>query len=106
MLQRVLPLLLATLLGALPCAAWAQAAATSTASAPAPTPKTRPHVTVIEDDNVRIEETRVRGSVQRVTVQNKQANVAPYEIQMPAPGRDPSQEKGNAGKRTWSVLNF
>ena len=65
-----------------------------------------PHLTVIEDDNARIEENRVRGTVQRVTVQSKIGSVRPYQIQVAPAGRDPSQERGNAGRRSWSVLDF
>jgi Protein of unknown function (DUF2782) len=90
-------LVLVTLL-ALPQAVLAQAA-----SAPA---RPAPHVTVIEDDNVRIEESRIRGRVQGVTVQPKIANVPAYQVQVAPAGRDPSQEKGNAGRRTWQLLSF
>ena len=93
-------------------AAWAQPAQPVTAKAPqavasaATAPKVRPHVVVIEDDGARIEETRVGGTVRRVTVQSKIGNVRPYEIQVAPAGRDPSQERGNAGQRTWSLFNF
>ena len=68
--------------------------------------KPRPHVMVIEDEGVRIEETRVHGSVQRVTVQSKVGGVRPYEVQVAPAGRDPSQERGNAGRRAWSIFDF
>jgi len=61
---------------------------------------------VIEDDGVRIEETRVGGAVRRVTVQSKVGNVRAYEIQVAPAGRDPSQERGNAGRRAWSLFSF
>jgi hypothetical protein len=93
---------LALLLGA--AGVQAQTAAAASASASAPKPKA--HVTVIEDDGVRIEESRSNGRVQRITVQSKLGNVRAYEIGVAPAGRDPSQEKGNAGKRAWSVLNF
>jgi hypothetical protein len=41
-----------------------------------------------------------------VRVQNKGSNLRPYEIQVAPAGRDPSQEKGSAGKRTWSLLDW
>ena len=63
-------------------------------------------VVVIEDDGVRIEETRVGGAVRRVTVQSKVGNVRAYEIQVAPAGRDPSQERGNAGRRAWSLFSF
>ena len=102
-------LLLGLLCAACGGPAWAQAAApaqttlTTAASAPA---KTKAHIVVIEDDNARIEEVQGRGSVQRITVQSKMPGVRPYEIQLAPPGRDPSQERGNAGQRTWSIFNF
>lgn len=98
-------------LAALPCRA--QPAPPPAASAPASASAGRagdPHASekrVIEDDRVRIEETRQRGQTQRITVQNKGAGaLAPYEIVPAPPGQDPSQERGAAGKRTWSVLDF
>ncbi len=63
-------------------------------------------VVVIEDDQVRIEEVRSRGRVQSIHVQSKLANVKGYDIQVALPGRDPSQERGNAGQRTWSLFSF
>ena len=63
---------------------------------------------VIEDDGVRIEETRVRGQLSRVTVQSKLGTVRSYEIIVGPGGRDPSQKnaQGASGQRAWSVLNF
>ncbi len=93
-------------------AAWAQPARVAAAPSPPATasaasaPKVRPHLVVIEDDGARIEETRVGGTVKRVTVQSKVGNVRPYEIQVAPAGRDPSQERGNAGRPAWSLFNF
>ena len=89
---------------ATPVGVSAGASAASAASAVAAKP--RPHVMVIEDEGVRIEETRVHGAVQRVTVQSKVGGVRPYEVQVAPAGRDPSQERGNAGRRAWSILDF
>ena len=61
---------------------------------------------VIEDDNARIEEAHKGGAVSRVTVQSKLPGARPYEIHVAPPGRDPSQERGNAGRRAWSIFNF
>lgn len=105
-------LALTCLLGAaLP--AWAQAsagAAAPAASAPAPAPASRaadrPHITVIEDDGVRIEEHRVRGTVTKVTVQSKVGGAPAYEIQVAPPGRESMSDRGSTGKRTWSLLRF
>jgi hypothetical protein len=63
--------------------------------------------TVVEDDKVRIEELRVRGQVQRITVSPKAAGVRPYEIVPPDAGRDASQQsKGLSGQRVWQVFSF
>jgi hypothetical protein len=39
-------------------------------------------------------------------VQSKVGGVREYEIQVAPAGRDPSQERGAAGKRTWSLFSF
>jgi hypothetical protein len=62
--------------------------------------------TVIEDDQVRIEETRLRGAPQRIVVRSKLAGGKDYEIIVPAGGKDPSQDKGAAGQRAWSLFSF
>ncbi len=61
---------------------------------------------VIEDGKVRIEEVRVRGQTQSVTVTSKLPGVKAYEVIQPPLGKDPSQDKGAAGKRTWSLFDF
>ena len=68
--------------------------------------KGRSEKKVIEDGKVRIEETRLRGQVQSVTVHSKLPGVKNYEVIMPPLGKDPSQDKGAAGKRTWSIFDF
>jgi hypothetical protein len=65
---------------------------------------------VVEDDGVRIDELRVRGQTQRITVTPKGAIRQPYEI-LPADGaRDLSPNgqatRGAAGQRVWRVLTF
>ena len=63
---------------------------------------------VVQDDNARIEELRVRGVTQKVTVKPK--NAAEYEIVVAPGGRDPSVgrsgNKDAAGQRVWNVLKF
>ena len=82
-------------------------AAASAASVPSPSKaKAKAHVTVIEDDNARIEEVRSRGGVSSVTVHSKLPGARPYQIQLAPAGRDPSQERGNAGRRAWSIFDF
>ena len=61
---------------------------------------------VSEDDNVRIEELRVRGETQRIVVRNKVGGTRPYEILPAGGGRDLSQDKRAIGQRVWSVFNF
>lgn len=64
---------------------------------------------VLEDDAVRIEELKVRGQSQRVTVKPRHA--AAYEIVPASGGRDPSQNRagqqpGAGGQRVWNLLSF
>ncbi len=106
-----LPCLAVALLGlALPLASLAQdgPSITKTAAAASAPGQTDAGLqrTVIEDDRVRIEETRVRGTAQRITVKSKLPGVRPYEIQVAPAGRDPSQARGNAGQRAWSIFDF
>ncbi len=75
----------------------------SAASAPAQTLRK----TVIEDDNVRIEETRLRGLPQRITVRNKSTGGSTYEILVGPKGSDPSStEKSTSGRSAWSLFDF
>jgi hypothetical protein len=64
--------------------------------------------TVIEDDATRIEELKVRGQTQRITVTPK--GLKSYEILPADQGRDMSDsagsQRGAAGKRVWHVMSF
>jgi hypothetical protein len=65
--------------------------------------------TVIDDGQARIEELRVRGNLQKVTVAPKYA--PSYEILTGDGGwhqtaDDPATSRGSAGKRVWNVLRF
>jgi hypothetical protein len=63
--------------------------------------------TVVEDQQVRIEELKVRGQAQRVVVQPKGAGLKPYEIVTGDASRDPSTAgRGAMGQRVWNVLGF
>ena len=78
---------------------------------PAPPPPARPDPaikrTVIEDDQVKIEELRVRGQLQRITISPKASGVRAYEIAPPDSGRDPSQQsKGISGRSLWQMWSF
>jgi hypothetical protein len=65
--------------------------------------------TVIEDRAARIEELRVRGTLQRVTVAPK-GGAPGYEVLTGdgyhATADDPGTSRGSAGKRVWNVLRF
>jgi hypothetical protein len=65
--------------------------------------------TVIDDGRARIEELRVRGQLQKVTVDPK-GRVPGYEILLGdgahAVGDDPGTSRGSAGKRVWNVFRF
>jgi hypothetical protein len=84
----------------------AVAVPTAPAASAAPRDALTPTVTVIEDDGVRIEEKRLRGQAQRITVQSKVAGARPYEIIVGPDGRDPSKERGAAGQSAWSLFDF
>lgn len=58
---------------------------------------------VHEDDNVRIEELRVRGQTQRIVVRTKGSDARPYEI-VPSDAGD--QRRASAGQRVWQILSF
>ena len=64
--------------------------------------------TVLEDDNVRIEELTVRGQAQRITVQNKTGGnvTSRYEIITGDGGHDPSQDRRATGQRVWQLFSF
>jgi len=88
------------------CLAQAAPAASAAASAPAKRTPVAAQVQVIEDDNVRIEELRVRGQLQRVTVQHKNGRGKGYEIIVPPGGKDSLQQGGATGQSAWSLFAF
>ena len=61
---------------------------------------------VAEDDKVRIEEMRVRGQTQRITVSPKGDGARPYEIHTAPAGSDPSKGREGVGQSVWPVLTF
>ena len=97
MLRLAVPLLLAAL-------------ATSAFADPPPEPKVER--TVAEDDQVRIEELKVRGEAKKVTVKNKLTKAPDYEIVVTDAGRESAggtgtgMSKSGSGTRVWRVLNF
>ncbi|MBT9490235.1 MAG: hypothetical protein IV093_22245 [Rubrivivax sp.] len=66
--------------------------------------------TVQEDDNVRIDELRVRGVTQRIVVRPKAggqgAALPEYQILPAEPGRDSAQDRRAAGQRVWRLFSF
>ena len=111
-MKHILAATLAALLGA-PCAAQTAAAAPSpTPAAPTLRDPGEPEVkrTRIEDNGSRIDELRVRGQTQRITVTPKVGGVRSYEIITGDAGRDTLDGTGGArsavGKRVWNVLSF
>jgi hypothetical protein len=71
-------------------------------------PEPRIERIVLQDDNTRIEELRVRGQTQKVTVKPK--NAPEYEVLTAPGGRDPSVgragNKDGSGQRVWNVFKF
>ena len=65
---------------------------------------------VIEDEGSRIEELRVRGATQRISVKPKVGTTQGYEIIVGDGSRDLSDgvntTRGAAGKRVWHDLSF
>ena len=81
------------------------AAALTVAPAAAQTPEPVVVRTVTQDDQVRIEETRVRGAVQRIVVEQKVGGT--YEITPPSATTDPSRNPTpRGGERRWRLFSF
>jgi hypothetical protein len=76
------------------------------------TPAGEPAVqrTVVEDSGSRIEELRVRGQTQRISVQPKVGNLRAFEIITSDGSRTLTDSHGGGsgatGKRVWNVLSF
>ena len=90
---------------ALSAATLLTACASSPNSAPGSVDASTQHL-VSEDDHVRIDELRVRGQTQRLSVQNKGSGAPGYDILPPTGGHDPSKSRDAAGQRVWPVLSF
>jgi Protein of unknown function (DUF2782) len=98
----VVPLALALAL-ALPCHA-------QEVQAPKSSIEPKVELLVTEDDNVRIEELRVRGQVQRILVTPKRGAGVAYQI-LTGDGSNsqaagPNATRGALGQRVWHVLSF
>ncbi len=81
--------------------------AAAASETPAP-PEPAVQKSVAEDDNVRIEEVRVRGQTQSITVTSKIRGHkgSQYEIVPPSGARDPSVAGSSNGQRVWHLLSF
>ncbi len=77
-----------------------------------PPPEPKVQRTVTEDDQVRIEELKVRGETKQVTVKNKLTKAPDYEIVVTDVGRESAGgtgtglAKSGSGTRVWRVLKF
>ncbi|MGQ3053615.1 MAG: hypothetical protein ACT6S0_17690 [Roseateles sp.] len=77
-----------------------------------PPPEPKVEKTVAEDDQVRIEEVKVRGETKKVTVKNKLTKAPDYEIVVTDAGRESAGgsgtglSKSGSGTRVWRVINF
>ena len=73
-------------------------------------PDARVQRIVVEDDNARIDELRVRGQTQRIVVKPKHSTMRSYEVITGDGSRDLSpghgSTRGAAGQRVWNVLVF
>jgi hypothetical protein len=103
-----LQIMLAVACVCVPC--WAQDATAPAALAPSRGGEPNVKRTVIEDEGSRIDELRVRGQIQRITVTPKFGATKSYEIITGDGSRDLGEgantTRGAAGKRVWNVLNF
>ncbi len=88
------------------CAQAAPPLPAASAATASPRDRLTPTLTVIEDDGVRIEEKRLRGQAQRITVQSKVEGAKPYEIIIGPGGRDISKDRGAVGQSAWSLFDF
>jgi hypothetical protein len=88
-------------------AAWCEPAPAPITGAPEPAVQT----TVIEDQGAKVEELRVRGQVQRITVTPKIAGAKPYQVLPTDVGRDSmaggtNPGRGISGRSVWHALSF
>jgi len=98
---------------ALSCAgvALAQTAEPAAVAEPATgRPEPRVQRIVIEDDNARIDELRVRGATRDITVTSKLTPGVSYQVVPVDASRDqnagPSSARGSSGKSQFRVLSF
>ena len=97
MFARRLVLTLACLLALGGCAGWPPAGGT-------PEPQIVQYTA--EDDQVRIDEVRVRGQLRSAVVSPKSEGTPSYQVLPSTQGHDPSISHDAAGQRVWTVLTF
>lgn len=89
------------------CATWAPTPLLAADVKPEGPPEAKMERLVAEDDQVRIEELRVRGETQRIVVKIKGSGGREYEIVPSTGAADPSQRlKAPAGSALWRLLSF
>jgi hypothetical protein len=74
----------------------------------APTGEQTRRVVVIEDTRSRIEEQRMGGQTERITVQPK-SNAPAYEVLPESPSRNPGAQgpaRRGGGERVWHIFSF
>ncbi|XVJ71770.1 MAG: DUF2782 domain-containing protein [Rhizobacter sp.] len=103
-------ILLACMLGWASTCSWAQTAPVTPTQTTTPAGEPAVQRTVIEDEGSRIDELKVRGQTQRITVQPKVGTTKAYQIITSDGTRNLSDSHGAAngttGKRVWQVLSF
>ena len=92
----------------MPCFAQDAPANSPAAAASAAAGPNEPQVqrTVIEDDRVRIDELRVRGTNRRIVVQSKLLGAPAYEIGTQSDARGPGNERQLEGRSLWQLFAF
>jgi hypothetical protein len=103
-------ILLAYALGLASTYSWAQTAPVTPTQTTTLAGEPAVQRTVIEDEGSRIDELKVRGQTQRITVQPKVGTTKAYQIITSDGTRSLSDShgaaNGSAGKRVWQVLSF
>ena len=102
--------LLACILGLASACVFAQTAPPAPPQSATPAGEPAVQRTVIEDEGSRIDELKVRGQTQRITVQPKVGTTKAYQIitsdDNRSLGHSHGVANGSAGKRVWHVLSF
>ena len=97
-MKPITPLLAAVLL----VSSLARAAEPAPAAEPKKPPEPVVENIIVEDDGIRVDELKVRGETQRISVRTKGPIPGRYEVLLPRHGGS----SGANGQRVWSVLGF